>query len=189
MLTLAARIRRRREMMGENQQEFAARIGVSQQRLSDWEHGPRLRPLVVALRLGAVIAKAERRKGGRAEMECGLRKGRRAEGEGWNGEGGKMSAGVGSGSEAFSVCAIFGWFRGPSARGAGESCSRGGNRAQTLPDRMRGGTDSTKAACANEARGLRASRRARPAGFCGYLSVMVPFTGMERELMTKDRLS
>ena len=48
---LAREIRAARSRLGMNQGMFAREIGVSQQTISDWEHGKRLRQLDVALRL------------------------------------------------------------------------------------------------------------------------------------------
>lgn len=48
---LAAQIREMRVQQNLNQGQFAQQIGVSQQTVSDWERGKRLRQVHVAMRL------------------------------------------------------------------------------------------------------------------------------------------
>ena len=54
--TLAAEIRQVRKRLGLSQGQLAERLGVSQQTVSDWEKGIRLRQVLVALRLGRLLA-------------------------------------------------------------------------------------------------------------------------------------
>jgi len=54
--TLAAEIRQTRSRMSLSQEQLAERLGVSQQTVSDWEKGKRLRHVHVALRLGRLLA-------------------------------------------------------------------------------------------------------------------------------------
>ena len=51
----AARVRALRLRLGETQAEFAARLGTTQQTVSEWERGVR-RPRRMALRLLALVA-------------------------------------------------------------------------------------------------------------------------------------
>jgi DNA-binding transcriptional regulator YiaG len=55
--TLAARIRRHRIRSGMTQVVFARKLGVSQQKLSDWERGKRLRAVVEAMTLVRTLEK------------------------------------------------------------------------------------------------------------------------------------
>ena len=55
---LALRIRSLRERLKLSQGSFARHVGVSQQTVSDWESGKRLRQIEVALRLTRFLAKA-----------------------------------------------------------------------------------------------------------------------------------
>ncbi len=48
---LASEIRMLRSRLNLNQEQFAAKVGVSQQTVSDWEKGKRLRQLQVAIDL------------------------------------------------------------------------------------------------------------------------------------------
>jgi DNA-binding transcriptional regulator YiaG len=54
---LAAKIRACRIRSKLSQGAFAALVGVTQQTLSDWEHGRRLRQFVIALRLNRLLRK------------------------------------------------------------------------------------------------------------------------------------
>lgn len=57
---LAAQIRTARSRMQLSQGEFAAAIGgVSQQQVSDWESGKRLRVVSIAIRLLRLLEQAE----------------------------------------------------------------------------------------------------------------------------------
>lgn len=53
---LAAEIRQVRTQLSLSQGQLAERLGVSQQTVSDWEKGKRLRQVHVALRLGRLLA-------------------------------------------------------------------------------------------------------------------------------------
>ena len=53
---LAAEIRQVRTRLDLTQGQFAERLGVSQQTVSDWEKGKRLRQIQVALRLAQLFA-------------------------------------------------------------------------------------------------------------------------------------
>lgn len=53
---LAAEIRQTRSRMSLSQEQLAERLGVTQQTVSDWEKGKRLRQVHVALRLGRLLA-------------------------------------------------------------------------------------------------------------------------------------
>jgi repressor LexA len=53
---LAEEIRQVRTRLGLTQGQFAERLGVSQQTVSDWEKGKRLRQIQVALRLARLFA-------------------------------------------------------------------------------------------------------------------------------------
>lgn len=53
---LAAEIREVRTRLSLTQGELAERLGISQQTVSDWEKGQRLRQVHVALRLARVLA-------------------------------------------------------------------------------------------------------------------------------------
>lgn len=60
--TLAAEIRQLRARLGLSQGQFAQAIGgVSQQTVSDWEKGKRLRQLEIALRLLRWLSPARQR--------------------------------------------------------------------------------------------------------------------------------
>lgn len=48
---IAAKIRRLRIQAGMTQGQFSRKLGVSQQKLSDWENGKRLRAVLEAMRL------------------------------------------------------------------------------------------------------------------------------------------
>jgi transcriptional regulator with XRE-family HTH domain len=52
---LGAKIRRLRMRMSLTQAQFARKVGVSQQKLSDWENGKRLRSVMEAMRLARVL--------------------------------------------------------------------------------------------------------------------------------------
>lgn len=54
--TLAAEIRQTRVRLSLSQGQFAERLGISQQTVSDWEKGKRLRQVQVALRLSRLFA-------------------------------------------------------------------------------------------------------------------------------------
>jgi DNA-binding transcriptional regulator YiaG len=54
---LAAAIRRLRERLELSQGQFAREVGVSQQTVSDWEQGKRLRQFHVVLRLIRLLEK------------------------------------------------------------------------------------------------------------------------------------
>lgn len=53
---LAAEIRQVRTRLSLSQGQLAERLGVSQQTVSDWEKGKRLRQVHIALRLGRLLA-------------------------------------------------------------------------------------------------------------------------------------
>lgn len=55
---LAQRIRRQRTRLKLTQAQFAEKIGVRQQQVSEWEQGKRLRLLSVAFRLARVLGPA-----------------------------------------------------------------------------------------------------------------------------------
>jgi DNA-binding XRE family transcriptional regulator len=52
---LAKKIRSARARSGLSQTEFARKLGISQQKLSDWENGNRLRALVTALSVAKIL--------------------------------------------------------------------------------------------------------------------------------------
>lgn len=52
---LAAKIRRTRIRMSLTQGQFARKVGVSQQKVSEWENGKRLRAVVEARQLWRVL--------------------------------------------------------------------------------------------------------------------------------------
>ena len=54
---LASHLRAVRLRSGLTQARFARKLGVSQQKLSDWENGKRLRPLVDAIRVLETLSK------------------------------------------------------------------------------------------------------------------------------------
>lgn len=56
---LARRIRSLRERLKLSQGSFARHVGMSQQTVSDWESGKRLRQIEVALRLTRFLAEAD----------------------------------------------------------------------------------------------------------------------------------
>jgi DNA-binding transcriptional regulator YiaG len=53
---LGTSIRGLRKKLRFSQGRFAAELGVSQQEISEWERGRRLRPVIVAWRLGDFLA-------------------------------------------------------------------------------------------------------------------------------------
>jgi DNA-binding transcriptional regulator YiaG len=55
---LAVKIRRVREGLQLHQGDFARLIGVSQQTVSDWEQGKRLRQMIVAMRVMRLLESA-----------------------------------------------------------------------------------------------------------------------------------
>lgn len=54
-VALAASIRRMRQRLKLTQTRFARELGVSQQKLSDWERGRRLRAVMEGMRLSEVL--------------------------------------------------------------------------------------------------------------------------------------
>lgn len=56
IVALAAEIRQTRQRLSLSQEQLAERLGISQQTVSDWEKGKRLRQVHVALRLGRLLA-------------------------------------------------------------------------------------------------------------------------------------
>ncbi len=54
--SLAAEIRQVRTRLSLSQGQFAERLGISQQTVSDWEKGKRLRQVHIALRLARLFA-------------------------------------------------------------------------------------------------------------------------------------
>lgn len=52
---LAKRIRKLRIDAGMTQDRFARKLGVSQQKLSDWENGKRLRAVVEAMTVARIL--------------------------------------------------------------------------------------------------------------------------------------
>jgi DNA-binding transcriptional regulator YiaG len=62
-LALAEHIRRTREQLGLSQGQFARKLGVSQQKVSEWENGQRLRAVVQAWRLAELVAKVQAANG------------------------------------------------------------------------------------------------------------------------------
>lgn len=59
--SLAAGIRRARVRAGLTQQTFARKLGVRQQKLSEWERGKRLRGVLDAMALLKALGKAAKR--------------------------------------------------------------------------------------------------------------------------------
>ena len=57
---LGANIRCAREKLGLSQGQFARKIGVSQQKVSEWERGLRLRQVITAWRLADVVAQIDK---------------------------------------------------------------------------------------------------------------------------------
>ncbi len=57
--SLAASIRRTRIRSNLTQQQFARKIGVRQQKLSEWENGRRLRMVLEAMTLLKVLGRAK----------------------------------------------------------------------------------------------------------------------------------
>lgn len=55
--SLAAEIRKQRRRLKLTQAQFAEKIGVRQQQVSEWEQGKRLRLLSVAFRLARVLGR------------------------------------------------------------------------------------------------------------------------------------
>lgn len=55
--TVANKIRRTRLRAGLTQQQFAKKIGVRQQKLSEWENGKRLRAVLDAMALLKAVGK------------------------------------------------------------------------------------------------------------------------------------
>ncbi len=56
---LAASIRTVRQKLGMSQRQFARAVGATQQTVSEWEHGLRLRPIVIAWRLADLLARTK----------------------------------------------------------------------------------------------------------------------------------
>jgi DNA-binding XRE family transcriptional regulator len=54
---LADQIRKKRRRLNLTQSQFARKIGVRQQQVSEWEQGKRLRLLSVAFRLARMLGK------------------------------------------------------------------------------------------------------------------------------------
>lgn len=55
--SLATKIRRTRTRLGLTQSQFAKKVGVRQQKLSEWERGRRLRSVLDAMTLVKVLGK------------------------------------------------------------------------------------------------------------------------------------
>lgn len=56
-IAIASQIRKQRLRLNLTQAQFAQKIGVRQQQVSEWEQGKRLRLLSVAFRLSRVLGK------------------------------------------------------------------------------------------------------------------------------------
>lgn len=56
---LAAEIRRMRQRLKLTQTRFARELGVSQQKLSDWERGRRLRAVREGMRLAEILKRTK----------------------------------------------------------------------------------------------------------------------------------
>ncbi len=56
--TLAARIKKARHRLNMTQSQFARKVGVRQQKLSEWENGKRLRAVFDAMTLLKAIGKS-----------------------------------------------------------------------------------------------------------------------------------